>query len=109
MFPYQMLAFFQAEDGGNFMVTMGVPFLAMIALMYFLLIKPQMKQEKDHRKMIDNLKKGDKVITKGGIWGEIDSVEPQFFRLKVNEKNKIVVSRSAVSGVQPMAGKEESK
>ncbi len=106
----QVLAFFQSAPKTESPVWFTMfPFVIMFALMYFFLLRPQMKQQKEHRNMIDNLKKGDKIITNGGIWGEIDSVEAQFFRIRVNEKTKIVVSRSSVTGLQPNAGREEAK
>ena len=102
-------AFFQeTKQEAPFWFSM-VPILVIVFVFYFLLIRPQMKQQKEHRKLIDNLKKGDKVITSGGVWGEIDSVEPQVVRLKINEKNKIMVTRSAISGFQPKGGESEAK
>jgi len=110
MYLLQTLAFFQSGKTESPIWFNMFPFVIMFALMYFFLLRPQMKQQKELRKMIDNLKKGDKIVTNGGIWGEIDSVEPQFFRIKVSEKTKIVVSRSSVTGLQqPLAGKEEAK
>ena len=104
---FSVLAFFQEETTPTWFTM--VPFLVLVAAMYFLMIRPQLREQKKHRDTINSLKKGDKVVTNGGIWGEIDAVEPQFVRLKVNEKTKIVVTRSAISGFQPTAGKEEAK
>jgi len=68
---------------------------------YFILIRPQMKQQKEHRDFANTLKKGDKVITNGGIWGEIDTVDNQTVSLKLSEKTKIKINRSAIAGHQP--------
>ena len=87
-------------------MKMSLLFLVLVAAMYFLMIRPQMREQKKHRDTINSLKKGDKVVTNGGIWGEIDAVEPLFVRLKVSEKTKIVVTRSAISGFQPTAGND---
>ena len=97
------LNFYQGGGGGGGGGLVGfVPIILIFAIMYFLLIRPQQKEQKKHQLLIDNLQKGDKIITKGGIWGEIDTVDVQFVRLKVNEKAKIVVSRSAVAQKQPV-------
>jgi len=96
-------AFFQEGGGGPAWFSLA-PILVFFAVFYFLVLRPQLKQQKSHRSMIDQLKRGDKVITNGGIWGEIDLVEEKTVRLKVNDKTKIMVSRSAISGKQPEAG-----
>lgn len=96
------LAFFQeggAEAGPPMWYTLMF-YVAIFAILYFLLLRPQMKQQKEQRNLINNLKKGDKVITSGGLWGEIDVVEDRTIRLKLNDKTKVVVSRSAISGFQ---------
>lgn len=105
-----MLAFFQAEkmDGPLWYTTL-LPVLFFFAVLYFIVLRPQMKQQREHGSMVDSLKKGDKVITTGGVWGEIDSVEPKVIRLKISEKQKIMVSRTAISGLQPGTGKEEAE
>ncbi len=84
-----------------------VPILFMLVVFYFILLRPQMKQQKEHQRLIDNIKKGDRIITSGGIWGEIDSVEPTFVRLRIGEKMKIVVSRSNIAGFQPKSAEVE--
>ena len=73
-------------------------------IFYFILLRPQIKQQKEHQNLVSNIKKGDKVITNGGIWGEVDNVETSVVRLKISDKTKIVVTRSAISGFQPKPG-----
>lgn len=85
------------------------PIVIIVLVMYFLLLRPQVQQEKKRRELIDNLKKGDKVITSGGVWGEIDTVESDKVKLKIGEKMKIVVSRAAISGFQPKPGEEQNQ
>lgn len=75
-------------------------YVAIFGILYLLLLRPQMRQQKEQRNLINNLKKGDRVITSGGLWGEIDVVEERTVRLKLNDKTKVVISRSAVSGFQ---------
>ena len=85
-----------------------VPIIFLVLVFYFLLLRPQVQEEKKRKSLIDNLKKGDKVITSGGLWGEIDTVEPHKVRLKLNDKMKIVVSRAAIRGFQPDTPNEEN-
>lgn len=89
----------QAQPTGSFAYTM-ILMVGFMLLMYFILWRPQAKQQKEHKKMLDALRAGDKVITTGGIWGEVDQVEAHRVRLKVADKTKIFISRSAVAGFQ---------
>lgn len=85
--------------------------IGLFAIMYFILLRPQIKQQKETKKMVEALKVGDKIITTGGIWGEIDSVDRDRVRLKIADKMKVMISRSAVAGHQPDPSepKEEEK
>jgi len=104
---FTLLAFLQDEPKETPMFYNLLLFAGMAAIFYFLLIRPQAKQQKDHQKLVSDLKKGDKIITSGGIWGEIDEVDPQTIRLKLNDKTKIRISRSSVSGMQPAPGENK--
>lgn len=97
------LAFFYfQESGGQPPLWFSVlPIVGMIAIFYFLIMRPQIKQQKDQQRFVDNLKKGDKVITSGGIWGEIDAIDQQVVVLKIHDKTKIKMTRSAINGPQP--------
>ncbi|MFC2028063.1 preprotein translocase subunit YajC [Chloroflexota bacterium] len=76
-------------------------FLAlMFAAFYFLLIRPQRKRQKEHRSFIEELQRGDKVITVGGIFGEIDSVSEQDFILKVEDGTKVKFLKNSIMGKQ---------
>ena len=81
-----------------------VPLLVIVAIFYFVMIRPQIKQQKAHQKLIDNITKGDKVVTSGGIWAEVDAIETNTVRLKINDKTKILVSRSNIASIQPKPG-----
>lgn len=102
-------AFFQQTQTESPWWFQVLPIVVIILVMYFLLLRPQVQADKKRRELIDNIKKGDKVITNGGIWGEIDTVESDKVKLKIGEKNKIVVSRSAISGFQPEPGTEQNQ
>lgn len=65
------------------------------------------KKQKEHREFLKNLKKGDKVITSGGLYGTVLSLEDDTLVLKLSENVKIRIARSAISGLQPGTEKEE--
>ncbi len=91
----------QATGGGGIGSQLGllVPFLAMIAIMYFLMIRPQQKKEKERKSMIASLKKGDKVLTAGGIYGIVDSFkEGEVVVVKIANNTKVEMIRNAVQG-----------
>lgn len=77
-----------------------VPFLLIIIIFYFFLIRPQNKKQKETEKMLAALKKGDKVITIGGIHGTISSVKEKTVIVKVDENVKLEFNRSAISSVE---------
>jgi len=85
--------------GGTQLVTMLVTFGLIIVVFYFLVIRPQNKKKKDAQKMLENLKKGDRVVTIGGMHGFVESVKEDAVILKVDDNVKIRFSKSAVSQV----------
>jgi preprotein translocase subunit YajC len=83
-----------SEQGG--FVTL-LPIIAMVAIIYFLLIRPQQKEQKRHREMIASLKKGDEVVTSGGLYGRIMALNDEKVTLKVSDNTKIVIERGKVA------------
>lgn len=92
------------EQGGGNMLLSFLPFILIIVIMYFLMIRPQSKKQKEKQKMLSALKKGDNVITLGGIHGKVVgfSDDNATVILKVDENVKINVERSAISFVNPV-------
>ena len=88
-----------AAGGGTQLVTMLVTFGLIIVVFYFLVIRPQNKKQKDAKKMLESVKKGDRVVTIGGMHGFVDSVKDDSVVLKVDDNVKIKFSKSAVSTV----------
>jgi len=78
--------------------TTLIPFALIFAVFYFLVILPARKQQKKKEAMIASLKKGDRVITSGGIHATVSGVEDQALMLKVAENVKIRVAKSAIAG-----------
>jgi preprotein translocase subunit YajC len=76
-----------------------LPILAIGLVFWFLVIAPGNKQRKKTQEMLNSLKKGDRVITSGGIYGVIQGVEAEVVYLKIAENTKIKLARSAVTGV----------
>jgi len=74
-----------------------LPIIILFAIFYFLLIRPQQKKAKEHREMIDNLKKGNRVVTSGGIFGTIVSLDDTTIGLEIAEKVKIKVARPNIA------------
>ncbi|MDR3174310.1 MAG: preprotein translocase subunit YajC [Treponema sp.] len=83
------------------------PFIAIIAIFYFLIIRPQNKKQKETQRMIDALKKGDRVVTIGGIHGIIQTVRDHSVILKVDDNVKLEFNRSAISSVEAREEKSD--
>lgn len=73
-----------------------LPFIFLIAIMYFVIIRPQQKEAKTKEEMINSLKKGDKVITNSGIFATIYKVEDKYFSVKINDDIIIKITKDAV-------------
>jgi preprotein translocase subunit YajC len=78
-----------------------------ILIFYFLIFRPQIKRANEHKKMLESLKKGDKIITQGGIYGLIESLDQHTISLKIAEKVKIKITRSAVATIRTDSGNDE--
>ncbi len=85
-----------------------IPLILMFAVFYFLLIRPQQKKAKEHREMLGGLKRGDDVITAGGLLGRIVEVNDDILTLDLGE-TKVRVTRSAVTGVPSVQKAAERK
>lgn len=86
------------SDSGSMIMTL-VTFGAVFLIFYFLILRPQNKKQKETKKMLDALKKGDKIQTIGGIRGTVFSIKEDSVVVKVDDGAKIEFVRSAVSGV----------
>jgi len=85
--------------GGAQLITMLVTFGLIIVVFYFLVIRPQNKKQKDAKKMLASVRRGDRVVTIGGLHGFVESVKEDAVVLKVDDNVKIKFSKSAVSQV----------
>jgi preprotein translocase subunit YajC len=98
-FAFYLVA--QATESSPFGVWGGlIPMVFIFAIFYFLLVWPVRKRQKALQKVIENLKRGDRVVTNGGIYGEVAAVEGSTILLKVADNLKIKVAKSAISGLE---------
>jgi preprotein translocase subunit YajC len=87
-----------------------IPIILMFVIFYFLLIRPQQKRQKETRNMITNLKKGDRVITSGGLHGRITGIDDTTLTLEIADKVRVKVGRSNVAGIlQPASQPQPEK
>ncbi|MFD0962355.1 preprotein translocase subunit YajC [Paenibacillus chungangensis] len=87
-----------AAEGGSIWALIW-PFLLMFAVFYFLLIRPQQKKQKQRNAMLNELKKGDKITTIGGLHGTIVEITDDTIVLRVNDTTKMTFERSAISSI----------
>jgi len=92
----------QGQGGGGFaqMIFIMVSFFAIV---YFLMIRPQQKRQKSHQKMMEALKKGDRVLTTGGMYGTIVGIKDDVAVLRIADEVKVEIARSSI---QSVVGKE---
>ena len=88
----------QVPEGGGGQWTPIIFLGLLFAIFYFLLIRPQRKRQREHQEMVEELKRGDRVITAGGIFGQIESISEESVVLKVESGATIRVARGSVAG-----------
>ncbi|OGR94731.1 MAG: preprotein translocase subunit YajC [Elusimicrobia bacterium GWF2_62_30] len=87
----------------NAAIMQLVPFIAVAAIFYFLLIRPQQKQLKETKAMLDALKAGDKVVTRGGMIGQIAGIKGDEVEVEIAKGVKALFTRSAIGAILPPA------
>lgn len=90
-----------AEGGMMSSLTGMLPLVLMFVVLYFVMIRPQMKRQKEHRAMVEALSKGDDVATSGGILGRVVDLDEQFLFIEIATGVKVQIQRSAVVQVLP--------
>ncbi len=83
--------------GGGFAAF--IPLILLFAIFYFILIRPQQKRAKEHRIMLENLKRGDRVVTAGGLYGTITNLEGNVVTLEIADKVRVKVSKNSIAGL----------
>ena len=85
--------------GGAAAITQFIPLILIFVIMYFLILRPQQKRMKEHRAMVEALKKGDEVVTQGGLVGRITAVRDAELEIEIAPGVKVRVVRSSVTGL----------
>ena len=85
------------EEGGTSIWTMVIFIAVLFALMYFVMIRPQMKRQKEHQRLIEELSRGDRVVTAGGIHGVIESISEDSVVIKVESGATMRVAKGSVT------------
>lgn len=93
------MLFKQQGDGMMGLASSLLPFLLIILVFYFLILRPQQKRQKERQKLLDSIKKGDKVITSGGVHGLVEGIEDKIVLVKIADNVKVKVDRSAITAI----------
>lgn len=103
-------AYAQAAGGGSDFIFQILPFLLIFVIMYFLIIRPQQKRVKDHRELVSALRRGDTVVTAGGLIGKVTRVDESELQVEIAQGMKVKVVRSTITEVrsksEPVGGKK---
>jgi preprotein translocase subunit YajC len=94
----------QAAPEASPMWSFVVPMIFMVVIFYFLLIRPQQRKAKEHKALLDNLKKGDRIITNGGLIGTIINIEDPLVIIEVADRVRVEVARPYIAGFAPKKG-----
>ena len=86
-------------QGGGGGASGLIMMVAIFAIFYFILIRPQQKKMKEHKKLVEALTKGDEIITAGGIYAPVEGLTPDTLTVKIAEGTKVKITRSSVAGV----------
>lgn len=81
--------------------------IGLVVILYFFMIRPQVKRQKDHKTMVEALKKGDEVQTMGGLMGKVTDIGDNFCKLEISEGLEVKIRRSSVESVMPKGSLDE--
>jgi len=89
------------SGGGGDPMSLTIMMILMFVVLWFIMVRPQMKRAKEHKALVENLQKGDEVVAGGGLIGRITKVSDAYVTLEIAENTEIVVQRQAVQTVLP--------
>jgi len=96
-------------DGIAGMVSSLLPFLLIIVVFYFLILRPQQKRQKERAKLLEGVKKGDKIITSGGIHGTVEGLEDDSVLVKIADNVKVKMDKSAIGTIVGLTDQVKKK
>ena len=101
------LLFFQDAGQEPSTLMSFLPFILIMVIIYFLMMRPQLKKQKEKQKMLEEIKKGDNVITRGGIYGKVTGFtnENKTVIIKVDDNVKLNLDKGAIELIVPVGGK----
>ena len=88
------------DGGGSNMLVQLAPIILIFAVFYFLLIRPQQKRQKEHKRMVSDLKRGDNVVTAGGVHGTVTGVSDNIATVEIAQNVRIKVTKSSIAVVK---------
>ena len=94
-------AFGSGAEGAQSSIMSFLPLILMFAVLYFIMIRPQMKRQKEHRNMLADMAKGDEVVTNGGIVGKVTKVTDAYVGVEISEGTEITIQKAAVTTILP--------
>ncbi len=93
-----LLGIFMQAGGADLLSTI-VPFLLIIVVFYFLILRPQQKRQKERTKLLEGVKKGDKIITAGGIHGVVEGLDEKFVLVKIDDNVKVKLEKTGIATI----------
>lgn len=78
-----------------------IPIILMFVVLYFLMIRPQMKRQKEHKAMIEAVTRGDEVVTSGGVLGKVNKVSDVYLSIEVQDGTELIIQKTAVTTLLP--------
>ncbi len=94
----------EGQGGGSQLLPMVMMWMVIIGIFYFLMIRPQKKKQDDLKRMMENIKRGDRVLTSGGLFGTVVGTKEGIVVLKIADQVKVEVAKSAVTTVVEKSG-----
>lgn len=99
------------EGGEGGLIVQLLPFILIFGIFWLLIIRPQRKRQKEHQEYLSGLKKGDQVVTSGGLFGSVEKVDDQIVTLRISRDTRVKVLRQQIEGSQAsvMADEEDEQ
>jgi preprotein translocase subunit YajC len=99
----------QQTDGTASLISSLLPFVLIILVFYFLILRPQQKKAKDREKLLSGVQKGDKVVTSGGIHGTVEGIEDNTILVKIADNVKVKMEKGAISTIIGLTDQVKAK